>query len=189
MSKRHNQMADEISCVNAAVCEHAWPEGFHEMNGNDTCMTCGPWFKFGGFGWGKLDIDDTPVTCAVCLDTLPSVKLPQCTHRLCFQCFRDIMFWDEARYHLSPVPFGCPPCPNGCENPEKGHQCGCDEHYDYDFDISDSENKSVVAEWKRESPLQYEAWIDAEDDSIEMGTDDSFGSAVCPLCRAKYTRN
>jgi hypothetical protein len=175
-----------MGCVNADVCEDTWPGGAPPMEGEDTCMTCGPWFKVAGFGWGHLDIDYTPVTCAVCLDTLPSVKLPQCTHRLCFQCFRDIMFWDEQRSHLSPVPFGCPPCPNACENPDKGRQCDCEEYFG---DFSDSEDESVVGEWRRAYPLQYEAYNDAENVSIDTPTDDSFGKAVCPLCHTKYKRN
>jgi len=39
---------------------------------------------------------------------------------------RYLLFCDEISvFNVSPVPYGCPPCPNHCNNPEKGRQCQC----------------------------------------------------------------
>ena len=174
----HTDSNETMGCVNAGVCgSRKWTDEETEFNhGQDTCMTCGPWFKVAGFGWGTLDIDSTPMECSVCLHTEPSVKLPQCTHRLCVQCFRDIMLWDECRSHLNPVTYGCPPCPQGCVNPNKGRQCYCDE---YD---------PVRETWECTHPLEFKAYNDAENQSIDTPTDDTYGKAKCPFCRTVYNR-
>jgi hypothetical protein len=156
---RHYKHNHNMSgCVNALVCGSEW-EGEGPRPGEDTCMTCGPWFKMNGFGFGKLDIDETPIECPICTETEPSVRFPQCTHRVCPGCFRDIMFWDETRHHLDPLPYGCPPCPNGCENPPRGSQCYCDE---YD---------SVKDQWKKDFPVQFQKYNDDENESIETPID------------------
>ena len=49
--------------------------------------------------------------------------------------------------YLSPIPYGCPPCPNRCRNPIKGPQCYCEE---YD---------SVKDEWCKNNPEQYKKYI------------------------------
>ena len=163
-------------CVNAVVCDN------EAVLGETTCMNCGPWFRF-GFGFGALDIADATCPCPVCLaDVNHDVKFPQCSHRVCASCFRKIMFWDESRYHLNPVPFGCPSCPNGCENPIRGTQCDC---YEYD---------AVKENWEAADPVNCAAWRDAEcvsiDVSIETPDEDgAYGRAACPICRAKYNRD
>ena len=146
--------------------------------GCSTCMHCGPWFKVAGFGFGCLDIAVANNTeCAVCFDvTERDVRFPQCKHRVCPPCFRKIMFWDESRGHLCPVPYGCPPCPSGCKNPARGTQCYCDE---YD---------ALKDDWQARDPVAYTAWNDAEQVSIYT-PDGSFGTKECPFCRAKYDRH
>jgi hypothetical protein len=158
-------------CINFAVCgdEQVIP-------GENTCMACGPWFKVGGFGFGRLDIDDTLVECGVCTETAASVRFPQCKHRVCTACFRGIVFWDETRHHMSREPFGCPPCPNGCSNPAVGKQCYC-ESYDV-----------VLDQWELEHPEAHAEWNAAEDKSIET-PEVTYGTTKCPFCRAEYDRS
>ena len=147
------------------------------MPGEDTCMACGPWFKAGGFGFGRLDIATAKNECPICLDDVADdVRFPQCKHRVCPPCFRKIMFYDECRRHLSPVPYGCPPCPVGCENPVRGVQCYCN---DYD---------AVKDAWEASDPAASAIWHDAECASLEA-PDGSFGTKACPLCRTKYDRH
>ena len=162
-------------CSNYEFCEHDKVPGI----GSDYCMTCGSWFKVSGFGWDKLSIVDSTDECAVCMNECGrKLMFPtKCGHSFCISCSRNILFWDETRYHLSPVPYGCPPCPNGCENPEMGKQCYCEE-YDAIEDI-----------WKQNHPEQYDRWNNEQNTSIDnSGNDVTYGKATCPLCRKKYVR-
>jgi hypothetical protein len=99
-----------------------------------------------------------------------------CGHSFCIECCRNLLFWNETRYHLSPEPYGCPPCPNGCINPIKGKQCYCEEY----TELQDN--------WEIENYEQWKKWNDAEHLSIEHSADNetTFGKRICPLCREKY---
>jgi len=166
---------NEIKCVNHEFCRY---NKVPEM-GSDYCMTCGSWFKVCGFGWDKLTIVDSTDECAVCMDVCErKLMFPtNCGHSFCIICSRNILFWDETRYHLSPVPYGCPPCPNGCENPEKGKQCYCEE---YD---------PIQEEWEQYNPQGFNNWNDDQNKSIDNSSNDIiYGKATCPLCRKKYVR-
>ena len=78
---------------------------------------------------------------------------------------------------MSPEPYGCSPCPNGCENPIKGKQCYCEE---YD---------SIQDEWGKNNPEQHKKFHEDENQSVENSINDiTYGKCVCPLCRKKYER-
>ena len=84
------------------------------------------------FGQKTLEFRDVTEPCVICFDTKHrELKFPaDCRHWFCISCSINIIFWDVTRYCLSPVPYGCPPCPNnGCKNPLRGLQCGCGEFY------------------------------------------------------------
>ena len=134
-----------IKCKNYELCQHILLPEHYENHGNYLCMTCGDWFKIGGFGWNELEFRVGEEECVVCNETSnKQLKFPaNCGHWFCLSCSRNILFWDETRYHLSPVPYGCPSCPNGCVNPEKGKQCYCEE---YD---------EIQEEWEQEQPDKY----------------------------------
>jgi hypothetical protein len=170
-----------IKCKNYKLCQHILPPDHYEMLANYLCMSCGDWFKIGGFGWNELEFRETEEECVVCKEiNYTQVKFPSnCGHWFCISCSRNILFWDESKYHLSSVPYGCPPCPNGCNNPVKGKQCYCEE---YD---------EIQNDWEQEHPDKYKEWNDAEHISIELSETEPgsvFGSKKCPLCRQKYTR-
>jgi len=170
-----------IKCKNYELCQRVLPPDCFENGVKYLCMACGDWFKMGGFDWNELEFRDAEEDCPVCMNTNnKQVKFPtNCGHWFCVSCTRNILFWDEQRYHLSPVLYGCPHCPNGCGNPERGKQCGCEE---YD-EIQDN--------WERSNPDDYNRWNDAENISIGLGEDNPgsvFNSKKCPLCRATYTR-
>ena len=146
--------------------------------GSDYCMNCGSWFK-PGLGWDKLTIVDSIDECAVCMNICErKLMFPtNCGHSFCINCSRNILWSYETRYHLSPVPYGCPPCPNGCENPEKGTQCYCEE---YD---------SIQDEWEQYNPQGFNNWNDDQNKSIDNSSINIiYGKATCPLCRKKYVR-
>lgn len=170
-----------IKCKNHDLCEGVLPPDWFEKVANYLCANCGSWFKIGGFGWDELEFRQTDEECAVCNEVCnKQVKFPtNCGHWFCVPCSRNILLWDETRYHLSPVPFGCPPCPNECINPVRGKQCYCE---DYD---------EILEQWERDNPQKYNEYNDAQNESIELSetTEGSvFGSKKCPLCRIKYER-
>jgi len=169
-----------IKCKNYELCENILPPNHCKYYKNYLCMTCGDWNKC-GFGWNELEFINSNKECIICYKICnKQVKFPtNCGHYFCINCSKEILFWDESRYHLSPVPFGCPICPNGCINPIKGKQCYCEE---YD---------KIQNKWKYNFPLQFKNWINAEDLSLEIdehNIESVYGSQKCPLCRKKYNR-
>lgn len=126
--------------------------------------------------------------CAVCYGTDRQAKFTAdgCVHWFCISCARTLMYCDETRHHLDPRAFGCPPCPNGCDNPPCGKQCYCEEY------------EAVIEEWEHREPkqpfwgepddmrhVQYCLWNAMELESIEAGEPEgsSRGKCVCPLCK------
>ena len=162
-----------IKCKNYELCEHILSPDWFSWNGNYICPSCDM------FGWKELEFKENAEECVVCNETgNKQLKFPaNCCHWFCVSCSRNILFWDETRYHFSPVPFGCPPCPNDCINHVKGKQCYC-ENYD-----------EILERWEQENPQQYKEYNDAENLSVELSETTArsvFGSRKCPLCRVKY---
>jgi hypothetical protein len=161
-------------CPNYELCQNTKVDGM----GSDFCMTCGSWFKM-GFGWDKLTFVETTEECVVCMNICDKKLMfpTNCGHAFCISCSKDILFWNQTRYQLSQVFYGCPPCPNGCVNPIKGEQCYCEE-----YDV-------VEEEWKNNQPEKYQEWVTAEEKSIKNSFSEvTYGKATCPLCRKKYER-
>ena len=131
------------------------------------------------FGTKDLEFKENTEECDVCNESYKYVKVStSCEHQFCAPCSQNILVWDETNYRLSPVPFGCPPCPNNCINPIKGEQCYCEE---YD---------EILDQWKEEYPDKYEEYNDAEKLSIELSETTEgivYGSYKCPLCVKKIT--
>ena len=165
------QYSDGIKCKNYELCKTILPPDNFYLFASYICMTCDM------FSWGKLEFRENE-ECAVCLEHSNQVKFPaNCGHWFCVTCSRNILFWDETRYHLSRVPYGCPPCPNGCINPIRGKQCYC-ENYD-----------EILERWEHEYPDNYNVWNEDERESIglsETTVGSVFASKICPMCRKKY---
>lgn len=127
------------------------------------------------FNWGNLIFHDSEKVCSVCGENGRQMKFPAdgCTHSFCIPCSRKILFWDECRYHINPCSYGCPECPNGCVNPERGHQCYC-EAYD-----------AVKDKWITDNPGDSGRYNEDEGVSILDGEPEgsAFNSGRCPLCR------
>jgi len=164
-----------IQCENYEFCKSERVPGM----GSKYCMTCGSWFKICGFGWDKLTIVDSIDECILCMNMCKrKIMFPtNCGHSFCLPCSKKILYISEDRSCLSPVPYGCAPCPKGCENPVKGVQCHCIE---YD---------SIQDQWKNANPTEFNTWNDAQNYSIDNSVYDyAYGSSSCPLCRKKYER-
>jgi len=157
-------------CANYEFCTG------EKMKGSEYCTTCCSKFKC-GFGWDKLTIVDAIDECAICMnDCGRKLMFPtNCGHSFCLDCSRNILFWDESRYYLSPVPYGCAPCPNGCANPQKGKQCTCVQY------------ESVKDAWSLSNPASFDKWISDETRSVDIGSNENtYGTASCPFCRKQY---
>jgi hypothetical protein len=158
---------EPYQCMNFPVCENRLPIWWQECKGRLLCTNCHMMFK------NPLDFLYNEEECPICFDKENAKLRLSCNHQICVSCYRHLTFWDETRYHLSPVPFQGPPCPNGCVNPIKGKQCYCEE---YD---------PVLETWEAENPVQYKAWNDAEQFSIDESIDPDWDAIKnkCPLCR------
>jgi hypothetical protein len=173
---------NRIKCKNYELCKHTLSQDIDILIiSKYLCEACGDWFKVGGFGWNELEFREGTDDCAVCCESdNKQVKFPaNCGHWFCIGCSRNILFWDETRNHLSYVPYGCPPCPNGCINPIKGKQCYC---YEYD---------ETVERWRNEYSDKFEEHNEAEHKSIKLSETSPgsvFSSLKCPLCRKQYER-
>jgi hypothetical protein len=158
-----------IKCLNYKFCETSEPEWLLDCHGGILCSSCKS-------NMTRLTFknNENNEECPVCFEEpLFLIKFPPCSHYFCKSCTRNICLWDETRYHLSPVPYGCPPCPNECENPGRGKQCYC---FEYD-EIQDA--------WNREYPEDFKRWNDDENFSMAL-TDTHFSNRTCPICRAKF---
>lgn len=136
--------------------------------------------------WQRLEFKDATEPCSVCLEQKDRVvKFPHCTHYFCIDCTWAVLHGHgESDYHLSPVPYGCSPCPNGCVNPVQGVQCYCMEY----FNNGEHEGPlGVVQQWAATNPEAYESYNVAEMAVIDAGNHPVYGSGKCPLCRATYT--
>ena len=171
-----------IKCRNYKFCENIVSSHYIKTNGNYICMVCNL------FGWGELEFkEQNNQQCGICLETTQvQLKFPAlgCPHYMCTNCSREILFWDESMFQLSPEPFGCPPCPNGCYNPVRGFQCCCENY----VGIEDPNNPSVIEKWKIEQPEQYKKWDENEAFSVELGSDTYSlrSNKRCPFCRKRY---
>lgn len=173
--KLHSKWICEFSCQvqkcpNFEVCKKIAPKWYFDDR-NGLCQVCLDQFGCKLKMVSNVKSDD----CGVCYEA-PAylVEFPaECHHLFCGDCVAKLVFFDESRYHLSPVPFGCPTCPNECKNPIRGRQCGC---YEYD---------EVIEEWMSENTSDSMRWQNAEFDSIENFEDMSYGTKKCPLCRKR----
>jgi hypothetical protein len=164
MSKYKILQGNDIKCVNYEICERVLPEWWFDMKIDCFCLTCDI------FGWKKLEFKDCDEDCAICfMRVKQQMRFPSCSHWFCSKCSKDLLFWNECRYHLNPVQFGCPPCPNGCLNPNNGVQCYCLE-----YDI-------IQSKWEAEYPEQFKKWNDNK--SVLTKIDSIYGCKQCPLCK------
>lgn len=155
-------MEIERQCVNFKLCEgSAW------LN-TDLCVPCER------FEWGKLTIFESNQKCTRChnLATMEVVFPTHCDHSICLSCFKFIMYWDEANYHVSEETFDCPPCPNGCRNPVVGPQCWCLE---YD---------EVKDKWRTDFPNKSKQHSYHENHLIETIP---YPTKQCPTCHKEYS--
>lgn len=161
------------TCPNHLLCKQVGPSWYFHLH-KGLCFGCRQAFDI------ALTFIDSPTTdCAVCMTTEHAqVYLPDCGHTLCVVCARDIIYWDETRYHLNPSEFGCPPCPNGCINPGRGKQCYCDEYDD------------VIEQWRIEYPEEFDEYAECEDESIQEWNypPSVYGTNKCPLCRKQIKK-
>lgn len=175
-------MADDDKCCNAAVCGDGqfgpgtgWGASLKHDFGRDWCSQC-DYLKFGRIPRRPPEGGDEP--CPVCMEDVSLLyRMPMCNHYLCAGCMQDLLFGkEEQQYHLNPTRFGAPACPNGCNNPQRGAQCVCEEH------------EALMEEWYKAHPVQAKVYSLLEDDSIMLGAgpESSLRSGRCPICRAKW---
>lgn len=160
-----------IKCKNFNLCKNYIPDWWFDCKGTYLCTNCD-----GIFGI-ELNFREIDEECPICLEKSKyQAQFPSCPHWFCTKCLKKLFFWNELRYHISPIPYGCPPCPNGCSNPVRGKQCGCLE---YD---------PIIEQWSKEFPKKFEEWNKNEHSSIFMGETgpSSFYSKTCPICRKKH---
>ena len=129
---------------------------------------------------------DTNEACVVCFEEKGrEMKFPSCTHWFCTDCMRKIILGkDEEEYILSPVPYGCPPCPNGCVNPERGRQCNCIE---WDNEDEDEGPLGPMFLWEQHNPNMFQRWCYHNTLSIRYGEGPTscYGTKMCPCCRSE----
>ena len=135
--------------------------------------------------WQRLEFKDATEPCSVCFEQKDRVvKFPFCTHYFCIDCTWAVLHGHgESDYHISPVPYGCPPCPNGCENPIRGVQCYCLEYFNND---EDEGPLGVIQQWETSNPEAYETYMSSANWTC-VANHPVYGSGKCPLCRATYT--
>jgi hypothetical protein len=110
--------------------------------------------------WGEIKIisKKTKQQCYLCNEIVNKKLLfpNNCGHEYCVDCMRFMLFCDETSvFNISPEPYGCPPCPNGCSNPSIGDQCMCPLYNDV---IEDWWNKNK----DNAEEFAYECYVDGK---------------------------
>lgn len=177
-------------CPNSEMCGPEWlTEDFVAMKGG-YCINCDMF----GFQGGRLSFRDCPAgeECAVCYGNGRQVKFPAdgCVHWFCVGCTQTLVYWDETRYHLNPCLFGCPPCPNGCDNPTRGRQCYCVEYDCVKREWEHGEPKTPFwGNLRNMKSTEFCLWNMLEHESIETGEPPGscVGKGECPLCKRRLS--
>ena len=178
-----NWKENRIKCRNHLLCNSSLQKNHHARRKNYLCYICyhDPKSKGQnlGYGWNELNFFQDTEACPCCLesDTWKVYFPTNCGHSFCVKCSRELLFWDETRFQLSPEPYGAPSCPNHCNNPNVGRQCVCEE---YD---------AIKHEWALKNQHDYWMWQSDEYTSIfESKHDDGHanGTRKCPICRQVY---
>jgi hypothetical protein len=161
---------EPIKCPNFELCAALFPEciGFCQQN---RCVNC-------DIFWGDKNlefIDNPEFDCSVCLEYKNKhIKFPGCCkHSVCIDCFKKLNFINESESCLNPILYGCPPCTNGCINPDEGMFCNC-----YEFD-------GILEKWINDFPEQSDKWSNDENNKfkdMEFRINQTRGK--CVLCRA-----
>jgi hypothetical protein len=154
-----------IECPNYKLCKSKFPKWVGDCHQN-RCTNC-------DIFWGNKDLVFLTATenCPVCLEFKEEhIQFPNCTHSVCISCFGELNFFSEEKYHLNPCLYGCPPCPNKCENPDKGIQCSC-----IDYDI-------IKEQWENEYPGQFNVYNIHEKQNIKNSAERNTNK--CVLCRS-----
>ena len=112
----------EIYSIDCVICENRHPNLLPEMgsieNNNYICGACldsgdGHWLPGASLSptWKKEKFNfNTNYNCPVCLENKLCIDLPDCSHKLCIQCFRNIYFGYNS--HTIPEKPGVEPvCP------------------------------------------------------------------------------
>ena len=153
-----------VRCPNFLICHSTGPVDYFQCHGG-LCVQCAMMLGYMRFRAAQDE-------CCVCYDdNNTQAKFRKCQHWCCVECMRRIMFGPEEYYHLDPSRFGCPPCPNGCTNPERGLQCGCDEY------------ETVQETWKNERPQEYARFNLEENESVDR-EEGNPQAGRCPMCRS-----
>lgn len=157
---------NSVKCKNYYLCGVVLPDWWSETKYSDLCMNC----DLMGFYDLKFKIR-TNESCQLCFETNEILlQFPaNCGHWFCVDCSSEILLCDKSRYCLSPVLYGCLPCPNGCVNPIKGKQCHCDEYDD------------VLELWYIHHREDFEKWDESQNSSIQNSKIKS-KLEFCPLC-------
>jgi hypothetical protein len=128
----------DFQCVNFELCET------NTNSHNSLCKNCRL--------WGEIPIisKNKKQQCYVCNEMVNKKMIfpTNCGHDYCIDCTRYMLFCGETSvFNISPEPYGCPPCPNGCSNPMIGNQCTCLLYND------------VIEEWWNENKDKAEEFI------------------------------
>jgi hypothetical protein len=159
-----------IPCLNHEFCKGDTCTDLIHIHHN-LCMNCEVGFHF-GLQVEKLTIIDAIDPCHKCQQNVTrKIVFPgSCSHSFCFSCFDKIFYVDVNDYCLSVEGFGCPPCPNGCKNPDVGKQCSCNEY------------EPIKNMWKRIRPDKEEEH-DLFQDLSQNNRPDPKGK--CHVCNAE----
>lgn len=162
---------DAQDCANVILCQKKV-----DGPGATHCLTCRL------FQLPDVQIVDNKneEPCAVCFETNtePRIMFPtQCGHSFCASCVRNIVFFSppgDSNVMASPIPFGCPPCPNAeCDGPRG---CTCEEWL------------RAVERWETQRPADFYMWL-VHNAVTNMNTHANErscrGSRKCPMCRSK----
>lgn len=154
-----------VKCPYFEICG-TWAAQCYFDAHRGTCMSCAIGRPVCVFREGE--------TCVVCAEVRTHIKLPMCDHFVCTVCARKIYNGSDGEFDLSVAIAGGPSCPNGCDNPPRGRQCGCTEYDD------------ILDNWFESKSTNVAMYNVMQDISIAFGEEGGvYNSKTCPICRTE----
>jgi len=134
------------------------------------CLLCGTWYSHGE-GWGKLEFIETNEECIICCKKGTQMKFPtNCGNSFCIQCCRNLLYWQEDRYDIDPIKYGCPPCV---------HDKSCKKR------PCSEEDQIIIDNWEANNYDNFIRWNYDEFNLINQ-EEPYLITKKCPLCRKVY---
>lgn len=143
-------MTSDFKCVNFQICNITLPDWWLDIDSKLICPEC-------DMSFGELKFQEN-IECPVCYEKTTSVKLKNCDHTVCLDCFKRMYFGNDELENEPKFPY--PDIEDEYDNNQEDPKWK-------DYPLIDTYNKN------------WNSW----DDQRQEKFDNETFLKKCPLCR------